>query len=89
MARAMVTEPKLLLLDEPLAALYVSTKTDVRRQLRATLRESHAANVVVTHDLLDAVALADRMFVIEDGGIAQSGTPPRGRSRGTWPTWWA
>jgi molybdate transport system ATP-binding protein len=75
MARAMVTEPKLLLLDEPLAALDVSTKTDVRRQLRAALRESHAANVMVTHDLLDAVALADRMFVIEDGGIAQSGTP--------------
>src|ERR1700733_4270456 len=75
MAGAMVTEPKLLLLDEPLAALDVSTKTDVRRQLRATLRESQAANVMVTHDLLDAVALADRMFVIEDGGIAQSGTP--------------
>src|SRR6202050_4479784 len=75
MARAMVPEPKLLLLDEPLAALDVSTKTDVRRQLRATLRESQAANVMVTHDLLDAVALADRMFVIEDGGIAQSGTP--------------
>jgi len=75
MARAMVTEPKLLLLDEPLAALDVSTKTDVRRQLRAALRESRAANVMVTHDLLDAVALADRMFVIEDGGIAQSGTP--------------
>jgi molybdate transport system ATP-binding protein len=75
MARAMVTEPKLLLLDEPLAALDVSTKTEVRRQLRATLRESQAANVMVTHDLLDAVALADRMFVIEDGGIAQSGTP--------------
>ena len=71
MARALVTEPKLLLLDEPLAALDVSTKTDVRRQLRATLRESQAANVMVTHDLLDAVALADRMFVIEDGGIVQ------------------
>ena len=66
---------RLLLLDEPLAALDVSTKTDVRRQLRAALRESRAANVLVTHDLLDAVALADRMFVIEDGGIVQSGTP--------------
>jgi molybdate transport system ATP-binding protein len=62
----------------------------VRRQVRATLRESQAANVMVTHDLLDAVALADRMFVIEDGGIAQAGRPrrlPRGRSPGTWPTW--
>ena len=75
MARALVTEPKLLLLDEPLAALDVSTKTEVRRQLRAILRTSRAANVLVTHDLLDAVALADRMVVIEDGGIMQTGTP--------------
>jgi molybdate transport system ATP-binding protein len=64
MARALVTDPKLLLLDEPLAALDVSTKTDVRRLLRQVLRQSNAANVLVTHDLLDAVALGDRMVVI-------------------------
>jgi molybdate transport system ATP-binding protein len=75
MARALVTDPKLLLLDEPLAALDVSTKTDVRRLLREVLRQSSAANVLVTHDLLDAVALGDRMIVIQDGGIVQSGTP--------------
>jgi len=75
MARALVTDPKLLLLDEPLAALDVSTKTDVRRLLREVLRQSHAANVLVTHDLLDAVALGDRMVVIQDGGIVQTGTP--------------
>jgi molybdate transport system ATP-binding protein len=75
MARALVTEPKLLLLDEPLAALDVSTKTEVRRVLRATLRQSEVANVLVTHDLLDAVALGDRMVVIQDGGIVQTGTP--------------
>jgi molybdate transport system ATP-binding protein len=75
MARALVTQPKLLLLDEPLAALDVSTKTDVRRVLRSTLRQSAAANVLVTHDLLDAVALGDRMVVIENGGIVQTGTP--------------
>ena len=75
MARALVTDPKLLLLDEPLAALDVSTKTDVRRLLRATLRQSSAANILVTHDLLDAVALGDRMIVIENGGIVQTGTP--------------
>jgi molybdate transport system ATP-binding protein len=75
MARALVTDPKLLLLDEPLAALDVSTKTDVRRLLRATLRQSSAANILVTHDLLDAVALGDRMVVIENGGIVQAGTP--------------
>jgi molybdate transport system ATP-binding protein len=75
MARALVTDPKLLLLDEPLAALDVSTKTDVRRLLRDVLRRSDAANVLVTHDLLDAVALGDRMVVIENGGIVQTGTP--------------
>jgi molybdate transport system ATP-binding protein len=75
MARALVTEPKLLLLDEPLAALDVSTKTDVRRLLRSALRQSSAANVLVTHDLLDAVALGDRMVVIENGAIVQTGTP--------------
>src|SRR5215472_2159108 len=75
MARALVTEPRLLLLDEPLAALDVSTKNDLRRHLRTVLRESQAANVLVTHDLLDAVALADRMVVIEHGGIVQAGTP--------------
>jgi molybdate transport system ATP-binding protein len=75
MARVLVTDPKLLLLDEPLAALDVSTKTDVRRLLREVLRQSSAANVLVTHDLLDAVALGDRMIVIQDGGIVQTGTP--------------
>jgi molybdate transport system ATP-binding protein len=75
MARALVTQPKLLLLDEPLAALDVSTKTDVRRLLRANLRNSGAANILVTHDLLDAVALGDRMIVIENGTVVQEGTP--------------
>jgi molybdate transport system ATP-binding protein len=75
MARALVTEPRLLLLDEPLAALDVSTKNDLRRYLRPVLRQSSAANILVTHDLLDAVALADRMVVIEQGSIVQTGTP--------------
>jgi molybdate transport system ATP-binding protein len=75
MARALVTDPKLLLLDEPLAALDVSIKTSVRRQLRDVLNSSNAANVLVTHDLLDAVALGDRMIVIENGAIVQAGTP--------------
>jgi molybdate transport system ATP-binding protein len=75
MARALVTDPRLLLLDEPLAALDVSIKTNVRRLLREVLRKSSAANILVTHDLLDAVALGDRMVVIENGRIVQTGTP--------------
>jgi molybdate transport system ATP-binding protein len=70
-----VTDPKLLLLDEPLAALDASTKTGIRRVLRQVLRESRAANILVTHDLLDAVALGDRMVVLESGHIVQTGTP--------------
>jgi molybdate transport system ATP-binding protein len=75
MARALVTDPSLLLLDEPLAALDVSIKTSVRRLLRQVLRQSSAANMLVTHDLVDAVALCDRMIVIEHGQIVQAGTP--------------
>jgi len=75
MARALVTEPKLMLLDEPLAALDVAIRGDLRRYLRTILHQTPAASVLVTHDLLDAVAIADRMMVIEDGHIVQSGTP--------------
>jgi molybdate transport system ATP-binding protein len=81
MARALVTDPRLLLLDEPLAALDVSIKTSVRRLLRDVLSKSSAANVLVTHDLLDAVALGDRMIVLEDGAIVQTGTPAEVTSR--------
>jgi molybdate transport system ATP-binding protein len=73
LARALVTEPRLLLLDEPLAALDVGTRTDLRRELRTLLGSSPGARVLVTHDLLDAVALADRLVVLERGRVAQEG----------------
>jgi molybdate transport system ATP-binding protein len=74
LARALVTEPRLLLLDEPLAALDVGTRTELRRELRGQLGAFGGARVVVTHDLLDAVALADRLVVLERGTVAQCGT---------------
>lgn len=74
LARALVTEPRLLLLDEPLAALDVGTRTELRRDLRTHLASFAGARVLVTHDLLDAVALADRLIVLEDGRVAQSGS---------------
>jgi molybdate transport system ATP-binding protein len=74
LARALVTEPRLLLLDEPLAALDAGTRTELRRELRTHLGSFGGARVLVTHDLLDAVALADRLIVLEDGRIAQSGS---------------
>ncbi len=73
-ARALVTHPRLLLLDEPLAALDVGTRTELRRDLRSHLATFSGARVIVTHELLDAVALADRLVVLEDGRVAQSGT---------------
>jgi molybdate transport system ATP-binding protein len=73
LARALVTEPRLVLLDEPLSALDVGTRTELRRDLRGLLARFGGARVLVTHDLLDAVALADRLVVLEDGRVAQAG----------------
>ncbi|WP_427923766.1 ABC transporter ATP-binding protein [Streptomyces sp. cg40] len=74
-ARALATRPRLLLLDEPLAALDARTRLDVRAQLRRHLAEFEAVAVLVTHDPLDAMVLADRLIVIEQGKIVQQGTP--------------
>jgi molybdate transport system ATP-binding protein len=74
LARALATDPRMLLLDEPLAALDVSTRAEVRRDLRRHLRDFPGVNLVVTHDPLEAAALADRLVVIEQGRILQSGS---------------
>jgi len=75
LARALATDPRLLLLDEPLAALDVSIRAEVRRDLRRHLRDFAGVNLLVTHDPLEAIALADRLIVIERGRIVQAGTP--------------
>ena len=74
MARALAVEPELLLLDEPLAALDVATRLDVRRELRAHLGTFDGVTLMVTHDPLDAVVLADDIVVLEDGRITQRGS---------------
>lgn len=74
-ARALATRPRLLLLDEPLAALDARTRLDVRSQLRRHLAEFEAVAVLVTHDPLDAMVLADRLVVVEHGRVVQEGTP--------------
>ncbi|MFE9849563.1 ABC transporter ATP-binding protein [Streptomyces sp. NPDC005576] len=76
LARALATRPRLLLLDEPLAALDARTRLDVRSQLRRHLAEFEAVAVLVTHDPLDAMVLADRLVVIEHGRVVQEGAPP-------------
>ena len=74
-ARALAVEPRLLLLDEPFGAL----DTKVRKELRAELRRIHDATgvttILVTHDQEEAMALADRVVVMNRGGIEQVGTP--------------
>ncbi|MFE9017137.1 ABC transporter ATP-binding protein [Streptomyces sp. NPDC007808] len=75
LARALATRPRLLLLDEPLAALDARTRLEVRAQLRRHLAEFEAVAVLVTHDPLDAMVLADRLVVVEDGRVVQEGSP--------------
>ncbi|QNP73928.1 ABC transporter ATP-binding protein [Streptomyces roseirectus] len=75
LARALATNPRLLLLDEPLAALDARTRLETRAQLRHHLAEFEAVAIIVTHDPLDAMVLADRLVVIEQGRTVQEGTP--------------
>ncbi|WP_179278065.1 ATP-binding cassette domain-containing protein [Rhodococcus sp. 14-2470-1a] len=72
-ARALAADPRVLLLDEPMAALDIDTAPAVRRLLRTVLREQRRTAVVVTHDLLDALALADTVVVVEKGRIVERG----------------
>jgi molybdate transport system ATP-binding protein len=75
LARALAPDPRLLLLDEPLSALDVTTRAEVRRDLKRHLTSFPGLRLVVTHDPLEAVAIADRLVVMESGRLVQSGTP--------------
>jgi molybdate transport system ATP-binding protein len=74
LARALAGSPSVLLLDEPLAALDAGTRDIVRRDLRAHLAAFSGATVLVTHDPVDAFALAQRVVVVEQGRVVQAGT---------------
>lgn len=74
LARALAVRPRALLFDEPLAALDVTARRSVRRFLARTLAELALPSVIVTHDALDARALADVILVIEAGRVTQTGT---------------
>jgi molybdate transport system ATP-binding protein len=75
LARALVTEPRLLLLDEPLAALDATTRTAMRRELRRHLKAYDGVRVLVTHDPVEALTLGDRLVVLESGHVVQHGAP--------------
>jgi molybdate transport system ATP-binding protein len=73
LARALAVEPVLLLLDEPLAALDARTRLNTRADLHRHLVEHPGATLLVTHDPLDALVLADRLVIIENGHVVQEG----------------
>jgi sulfonate transport system ATP-binding protein len=72
LARALVAEPELLLLDEPFGALDALTRLSMRELLLKLWREHDFGVLLVTHDVDEAVALADRVLVLEDGRIVHT-----------------
>ena len=81
LARALAGDPALLLLDEPLSALDARTRLDVQTELNRHLAAFPGPCLLVTHDPLEALVLADSLRVLEDGRIVQAGTPAQVASR--------
>ena len=77
LARAMITDPKLLLLDEPTANLDPISKKKLEELIIKINRESETTIIMTTHDLSQGQKLADRMIILNNGQILQSGTPDK------------
>jgi molybdenum ABC transporter ATP-binding protein len=75
LARALATEPRLFLLDEPLAAIDAPQRDKLRGELRQLLRYAVVPAIYVTHDQVEALTMADKMAVMREGMLAQVGTP--------------
>ena len=73
LARSLVTRPRLLLLDEPLSALDARIRKHLREQIRAIQRELGLTTIFVTHDQEEALVMSDRIFLMNQGRIVQSG----------------
>jgi molybdate transport system ATP-binding protein len=74
-ARALATQPRLLLLDEPFAGLDVTVAMALRIELAQHLADFDGVTILVTHDAIDALTLADQVLVLDEGRVAQRGTP--------------
>jgi molybdate transport system ATP-binding protein len=81
LARALATNPRLLLLDEPLSALDAQVRPAVRADLQRQLATFAGSRLLVTHDPVEALVLADRLVVVEDGVVVQDGPPDEVRRR--------
>jgi sulfonate transport system ATP-binding protein len=81
LARALVSRPRVLAFDEPLGALDALTRISMQRLLERVWRDQGFTAILVTHDVSEAVALADRMLVIEDGHVAHDFTIDIARPR--------
>jgi iron(III) transport system ATP-binding protein len=77
LARALAVQPRALLMDEPLSNLDARLREDIRVEIRALVRDIGITVLYVTHDRTEAMALADRVCVMEDGRIVQTGEPSR------------
>jgi len=75
LARALAPKPRLLLLDEPLSALDAQLRQSLRNDIRRIQRELQVTTVYVTHDQEEALSISDRIAVMREGGIEQSGSP--------------
>jgi sulfate transport system ATP-binding protein len=75
LARALAVDPKVLLLDEPFGALDANVRRDLRRWLREIHEELGITTLFVTHDQEEALDLADRVVILDQGRIVQEGTP--------------
>jgi molybdate transport system ATP-binding protein len=80
LARALVHRPRLLLLDEPLSSLDVRARADIRTLVRTTLAGFDGVRVLVTHDPVEAMTLADELVLLEEGRVTQTGTPEQIRT---------
>ena len=75
LARALVVKPKCLLLDEPLSNLDAKLRLEMRSEIRRIVKENNLTGVYVTHDQEEALSMADRMAILDEGRIVQTGTP--------------
>jgi molybdate transport system ATP-binding protein len=74
-ARALAPRPDIVVLDEPFSALDATSRPESRRTIRALLTERRGPRIIVTHDPIDALSLAERIVVLEDGHVVQDGSP--------------